>query len=61
VTVERVPLARAAGAAGVAVVSAICGRRHPGEAARLLRLAWDAAEEAPAAAPARGSLSPEAS
>ncbi|MHB1614564.1 MAG: thiamine phosphate synthase [Actinomycetes bacterium] len=37
----RVHLARRAGAAGVAVVSAICGQPDPGEAARRLRQEWD--------------------
>jgi thiamine-phosphate pyrophosphorylase len=60
VTVERVPLARAAGAAGVAVISAICGRPDPREAASLLRLAWDGADPAPAAARPR-SVSSQAS
>ncbi|UAJ79501.1 thiamine phosphate synthase [Leifsonia sp. ZF2019] len=34
---------RRAGAAGAAVVSAICGSADPGQAARELRTAWDAA------------------
>jgi thiamine-phosphate pyrophosphorylase len=40
----QVPLVRAAGVAGAAVVSAICGRRDPEAAARELRDAWGAAE-----------------
>lgn len=43
VTRERVADVRAAGAAGAAVVSAICGRPDPGAAARDLRAAWDGA------------------
>jgi thiamine-phosphate pyrophosphorylase len=39
--VEQAYLVRAAGAAGVAVVSAICGRPDPEAAARDIRLAWD--------------------
>lgn len=50
VTRERVAAVRAAGAAGAAVVSAICGQPDPGAAARDLRAAWDAA--VPAGAPA---------
>lgn len=40
---ERAALVRAAGAAGVAMVSAICGRRDPEAAARDIRSAWDRA------------------
>ena len=39
----QVPLVRAAGADGVAVVSAVCGRLDPEAATRELRDAWDAA------------------
>ena len=39
----QVPLVRASGADGVAVVSAICGRPDPQAATRELRDAWDAA------------------
>ncbi len=39
----RAPLVRSAGAAGVAVVSAICGQPDPGAAARRVRAAWDGA------------------
>jgi len=45
---DRVPLARAHGAAGVAVVSAICGRPDVTAATRRIRLAWDLAGSAPA-------------
>jgi thiamine-phosphate pyrophosphorylase len=38
-----VPEVRATGAAGVAVVSAVCGRPDPADAARRLRSAWDGA------------------
>jgi thiamine-phosphate pyrophosphorylase len=41
ITEVRVPAVRAAGAAGVAVVSAICGQADPAAAARRLRAAWD--------------------
>lgn len=40
---DRAALARVAGAAGVAVVSAICGRPDPETATRLIRSAWDRA------------------
>lgn len=43
VTAVDVPGLRAAGAAGVAVVSAICGAPDPGSAARELRRAWEEA------------------
>jgi len=46
VTAERVPLVRLAGAAGVAVVSAVCGRPDVGAATRALRRAWDDAGSA---------------
>ena len=39
----RVAAARAAGAAGVAVVSAVCGQPDPGLAAGELRAEWDGA------------------
>ena len=39
----RAASVRSAGAAGVAVVSAICGQPDPGAAAGLVRAAWDAA------------------
>ncbi|WP_420123601.1 thiamine phosphate synthase, partial [Nakamurella sp.] len=39
----RTPAVRAAGAAGVAVVSAICGQPDPAAAARRVRAAWDGA------------------
>lgn len=39
----RVPSVRATGAAGVAVVSAVCGQPDPAAAARRLRAAWAAA------------------
>lgn len=42
---DAAPLRRV-GAAGLAVVSAICGRPDPASAARVLRAAWDAAEAA---------------
>lgn len=51
VTVERVPQARRAGAAGVAVVSAICGRPDVAAATRTLRAAWNAAGPGPAPRP----------
>jgi thiamine-phosphate pyrophosphorylase len=41
ITVERVPEVRRAGAAGAAVVSAICGRPDVAMATRALRAAWD--------------------
>ncbi|MGH1525012.1 thiamine phosphate synthase [Leifsonia sp. L25] len=42
--IERTPDVRAAGAAGIAVVSAICGRPEVAAAARALRSAWDGAD-----------------
>lgn len=39
----RTPSVRATGAAGVAVVSAICGQPDPAAAARRVRAAWDGA------------------
>jgi thiamine-phosphate pyrophosphorylase len=45
ITTERVALARAAGACGVAVVSAICGQSDVAAAARRLRAAWDGVNE----------------
>jgi thiamine-phosphate pyrophosphorylase len=42
----RAALVRATGAAGVAVVSAICGQPDPTAAARRVRDAWDAASDA---------------
>ena len=39
----RAALVRATGAAGVAVVSAICGQPDPTAAARRIRDAWDGA------------------
>jgi thiamine-phosphate pyrophosphorylase len=42
---ERAALVRRTGAAGVAVVSAICGQPDVGSATRRLRLAWDAGAE----------------
>ena len=41
VDAERAPSVRAAGAAGVAVVSAICGRPDVAAATRRIRQAWD--------------------
>lgn len=41
ITAERVGLVRRAGAAGAAVVSAICGHSSPGDAAGRLRREWD--------------------
>ncbi|HEX7461897.1 MAG TPA: thiamine phosphate synthase [Dermatophilaceae bacterium] len=41
ITVERVPQVRRAGAAGAAVVSAICGQPDVAAATRALRAAWD--------------------
>lgn len=38
---DRVPIVRATGAAGIAVVSAICGQPDVGAAARSLRAAWN--------------------
>ena len=43
ITPERVPQVRQAGAAGVAVVSAICGQADVAWATRALRAAWDGA------------------
>ncbi len=43
ITRERVPLVRAAGASGAAVVSAICGQPDVAAATRRLRSAWDEA------------------
>ncbi|QAY60737.1 thiamine phosphate synthase [Microbacterium protaetiae] len=43
VTVADVPLLRAAGAAGAAVVSAVCGAGDPEQATRALRTAWEQA------------------
>ncbi|HEY6794228.1 MAG TPA: thiamine phosphate synthase [Kineosporiaceae bacterium] len=43
----RVAAVRAAGAAGIAVVSAVCGRPDPAAAARALRAEWDAAPPPP--------------
>jgi thiamine-phosphate pyrophosphorylase len=43
VTADRAPSVRAAGAAGVAVVSAICGQPDVTAATRKLRRAWDLA------------------
>jgi thiamine-phosphate pyrophosphorylase len=40
---ERLPMARSAGAAGVAVVSAICGQPDVARATRRLRTLWDRA------------------
>ena len=39
---DRAPLVHRTGAAGVAVVSAICGQRDVGAATRHLALAWGA-------------------
>ena len=44
---DRAPLARRHGAAGVAVVSAICGRPDVAAATRRIRSAWDGAASAP--------------
>jgi thiamine-phosphate pyrophosphorylase len=41
ISAARVPAVRAAGAAGAAVVSAICGQPDPAAAARHLRAAWN--------------------
>ena len=43
ITLERLPQIRRAGAAGVAVVSAICGQPDVARATRALRAAWDGA------------------
>jgi thiamine-phosphate pyrophosphorylase len=43
ITVERMPQVRRAGAAGAAVVSAICGQPDVAAATRALRAAWDGA------------------
>jgi thiamine-phosphate pyrophosphorylase len=43
VDADRVPLVRATGAAGVAIVSAICGRPDVAAASRAIRAAWDRA------------------
>lgn len=43
ITVDRVAAVAATGAAGVAVISAICGQPDVGAAARALRAAWDGA------------------
>jgi thiamine-phosphate pyrophosphorylase len=43
ITLARVPQVRRAGAAGVAVVSAICGQPDVAVATRALRAAWDGA------------------
>ncbi len=43
ITVADVAALRRSGAAGAAVVSAVCGAGDPAEAARMLRAAWDAA------------------
>jgi len=43
VTAADAPALRAAGAAGAAVVSAVCGAPDPERAARALRVAWEAA------------------
>lgn len=42
VTIDRIPDVRGRGAAGVAVVSAVCGQPDPATAAAVLRRAWDA-------------------
>jgi len=44
ITLQRVPQVRRAGAAGAAVVSAICGQPDVAGATRALRAAWDGAE-----------------
>lgn len=43
ISLERLPQVRASGAAGAAVVSAICGRPDVSAATRALRAAWDGA------------------
>jgi thiamine monophosphate synthase len=43
ITLERLPQVRRAGAAGAAIVSAICGQPDVAGATRALRLAWDGA------------------
>jgi thiamine-phosphate pyrophosphorylase len=43
--IERAAAVRATGAAGIAVVSAICGRPEAGAAARALRSAWEGRHE----------------
>jgi thiamine-phosphate pyrophosphorylase len=43
ITLERLPQVRRAGAAGAAVVSAICGQPDVAGATRALRAAWDGA------------------
>jgi len=45
VTADRAPSVRAAGAAGIAVVSAICGQPDPALATTALRRAWDSAAD----------------
>jgi thiamine-phosphate pyrophosphorylase len=47
VTAAQIPMARASGARGIAVVSAICGRPDPEAATRELRTAWDHAARGP--------------
>lgn len=46
VTLERVPVVRRAGAAGVAVISAVCGQPDVTAATRALRAAWEEATDA---------------
>lgn len=50
---ERAPIVRTAGAAGIAVVSAICGRTDPEAAARDIRSAWESGAEQAASGPQR--------
>lgn len=45
ITLERLPQVRQAGAAGVAVASAICGQPDVALATRMLRSAWDGTAE----------------
>lgn len=45
ITLERLPQVRRAGAAGAAVVSAICGQADVAAATRALRAAWDGVSE----------------
>lgn len=43
--IDRTPEVRATGAAGIAVVSAICGRPEVAVATRALRSAWEGTAE----------------
>lgn len=57
---EGVPALRAAGAAGVAVVTAICGTPDVGAATRLVRSAWDGAADGDADGAADGDAAGDA-